>query len=267
MSTTIEQLIQRTNRPAPAGDDPGLPTPEAVAARVEDWAARLAAVQEVTTPGEGLDAYFAARRQAREAKHRIEGLMVAPESVFDQLEHKDRVEFDAALKAEAAAVARDAEALAAVLDRLAEAAHELKPPRPATVEGRATVRVAELLEREEVRRQFSGRPVREVLRAYRAASDADDAAFVAFLESEALNGFRTLPVSNDDADAVRDFVAAIRERQAARVPARVRELKARLDAAFGQTTRLLLKRLASGKATIAADGFRPARERREAARD
>jgi len=244
-----------TLAPPPAGTPiPDVSTPEAAARAVVEFAERLAAVKTTTQGGNALDEYFASLRLARESKHRIDGLLVAPTEVFDKLEQRDREEFDATLRVEAAALLKDADAIGAALDRLAEAAHELRPPRPATVEGRALLRTAELLEREELRRQFNGRPLAELERAYQSASDDDAPALVQFVEAEVLRNFQTLsPRTTEpaDHDALRRLLALMRERRAARVPLIIREHRARLNAVWTQTTRTLLRGLRT--ASIATD--------------
>jgi len=248
--TAPEALLRRGAGTAPAD----VSTPEMAARAVVEFAERLSTVKLTAGAGDGLDQYFQTVREAREAKHRIDGLLVAPREAFDQLEHRDREEFDATLRVEAASLLAEADVLGAALDRLAEAAHELRPPRPASIEGRALTRTAELLEREEVRRQFSGRPLAELERAYQAATDDDAPAVVAFIEAETLKNFQTLTprtTEPSDQDALRRMTALMRDRRAARVPLIVREHRARLNAAWTPTTRTLLRGLRT--ASLATD--------------
>ena len=240
---------------ADAKSTPEAPTtPEAVRQAVTEWAGRVRALKDASNPA-GLDAYFSARRAELEAKHRIEGLLVAPAEVFEQLEAKDRADFDEHLRAEARDVAGEVARLEAALDAIATASHELRPPMPKAMEARAVVRTAELLEREEVRRQFAGRPLNELRAAYERATD-DDAAFVAFVEAEVLGGFRTLHVrasERQDTDALRRLTEAVRARREARVPAIVREARAHLAATWTPVTRSLAQTLQTAK--LAAEAF------------
>ena len=256
--TPAETLLHR-GAGAPPAD---VSTPDAAAAAVVAFSERLSAVRTAAQAGTALDEYFAGVRAARESKHRIDGLLVAPQEAFDKLEQRDREEFDAALRTEAGALLAEADTLGAALDRLAEAAHDLRPPRPATVEGRALLRTADLLEREELRRQFNGRPLLELERAYQAATDDDAPALVQFVEAELLKNFQTLtPRTTEpaDQDALRRLMALTRERRAARVPLIVREHRARLNAVWTPTTRTLLRGLRT--ASLAMDRGMSRRDR------
>lgn len=249
-TTPPDPLLRAQPGAAPADTS----TPDAAARAVVAFSERLSAVRTAAQAGAALDEYFAGVRAARESKHRIDGLLVAPQEAFDKLERRDREEFDAALRSEAGALLAEADTLGAALDRLAEAAHELRPPRPTTPEGRALVRTADLLEREELRRQFNGRPLIELERAYHAASDDDAPALVQFVEAELLKNFQTLtPRTTEpaDQDALRRLMALTRERRAARVPLIVREHRARLNAVWTPTTRALLRGLRA--ASLAMD--------------
>lgn len=116
----------------------------------------------------------------------------------------------------------------------------LPVPRPSDPQAAAITRTAELLECQELRLRFDGRPLHEVVRLYTATADEANPALISFLEDEWSAGFPTLkPLQDkDDRDQASTFQRAIRERQERRVPVRLTDLQQRVNDLLGKDSEL-----------------------------
>jgi hypothetical protein len=133
-----------------------------------------------------------------------------------------------------------------------------------------TARRLELAEREEARVTMAGKTLGELTRIYKASSDVDRGAFVAFIEEEQSLGFPTLnytrTTSVDDVAAMVGLSEAIAARKDARTPLYIKEVRARLAATLDDSSRKQIQQIGRGNVRPATDHFKASVTARERAR-
>jgi hypothetical protein len=216
---------------------------------------QLAAVEDAiayarATQGEGREIYLrhfmrdAADAMAREFTFR--GVSVAPEQILSEVERRERERIDATARERATYALRTADALDTAIDVQIEARKELQLRTPAAQTDQLLFTIASQNERQETRLRFNGRPLRHLVHAYEASDDARDAVFIAFVEREARESWPTLQPGDDDPKYALQLQRVMSDRREARVPATLREQKARLQTLLGDRgTRALLAEIAT----------------------
>jgi hypothetical protein len=198
-------------------------------------------------------------------KHMIDGLLVAPADALQKVRDAKEDKYYAELRASAAWLQKRIPQIFQTIDAQIAAARKLKPVQSATPEGRAALRTADLLERQEARLLLAGRTPEQLRDFYRRTSDTEQPALVAWLEEEMMANLPTIALRSsgdaaEDVGQMRGWLREIRARGDARVPARLRALRAKLTQALssgpedpqGRTKRILIATIAQARPRTAA---------------
>lgn len=143
------------------------------------------------------------------------------------------------------------------LERTTKHHQTLRPELKYSGSDRLLARVVNATERTEARARLAGRTFQNLAEQYEAANDEDHGAFAALVEHEHQVGFSSLSLKSDgsvkDTEALMRLTRAINERQAARTPLFIKEVRARLSAMVDDMTRDRITKIGRGNATPATD--------------
>ena len=149
-----------------------------------------------------VDDYIAEEMQAVRAKHTIDGIVVAPEEAFRKVEDVKRERLERIGSGARRACSRSCPRSSPPWTRKSRRSGHCRmgSPEPAR-------RTLELMERNELRERFNGRPLSELVAAYRTSSDTARRDVVSFVEDEAFAGWPTLTPSTATPDNLKAFGA------------------------------------------------------------
>jgi hypothetical protein len=219
-------------------------TPDELAAAFREAIAAVRRIREAMRP-EAVRAAISAQMAEVRNRHSVDGLLLAPAEALRRVEAEKRKAYDADLRREAALVRDTLDMLGRVREVKRDTSKTI-----ATQRGEPIARVADLLERDDLRKRVEGRPLAELVRVYQDTPDDLALALVAFIETEHAAGWVSLKPRQgpEDVAAVETLQAAIRERRETRVPAALREIDGLLATGWTDFDRMALDMLISGKA-------------------